>query len=105
MLQRRFGVLIAVMVIVSSLLIALPALADSNVRIVRLSHINGDAQINHNSKDQGFTHAVLNMPVTSGMWLYTPNGGRAEVEFENGSTVRLIDESQIQFEKLALTKS
>jgi hypothetical protein len=105
MLQRRFGVLIAVMVIVSSLLIALPALADSNVRIVRLSHINGDAQINNNSKDQGFTHAVLNMPVTSGMWLYTPSGGRAEVEFENGSTVRVVDEAQIQFEKLALAKS
>ena len=41
MLQRRFGVLTAVMVIVCSLIAVLPALADSNVRIVRLSHING----------------------------------------------------------------
>ncbi len=105
MLQRRFGVLIARMAIVCSFLVALPALADSNVRIVRLSNIYGDAQVNHNDKDQGFVHAVLNMPVTSGMWLYTPSGGRAEVQFENGSTVRTIDDAQIQFEKLALANS
>lgn len=105
MLQRRMFSLIAVMAIVCSLLVALPALAESNVRIVRLSFVDGDAQVNQSNDDAGFTHAVLNMPVTAGMWIYTPNGGRAEIQFENGSTVRLADDAQIQFEKLALSDS
>jgi hypothetical protein len=105
MLQRRFGFLVALMAIACSLLISLPALADSNVRIVRLSYVDGDAQIDQGNQDQGFTHAVLNMPVTAGMWVYTPNGGRAEVQFENGSTVRLVNDAQLQFERLALADS
>ena len=105
MSQRRFGVLIACMTLVCCVFVAPPSFADSNARIVRLSYINGDAQINHNDKDEGFTHALLNMPVTSGMWLYTPVGSRAEVQFENGSTVRLVEDAQVQFEKLALANS
>jgi hypothetical protein len=93
------------MVIVCSFLVALPALAESNVRIVRLSYIDGDAQINTSNQDNGFSHAVLNMPVTAGMWVYTPNGSHAEIQFENGSTVRLVDDAQVQFEKLALADS
>jgi uncharacterized protein DUF6600/FecR-like protein len=105
MLQRRYAFLTAVMVIVGSLFLSLPALADSDVRIVRLSFIDGDAQVNPGNDDNGFTHAVLNSPVTSGMWLYTPNGGRAEVQFENGSTIRLADDAQIQFTQLSLADS
>ena len=102
MLKRRSGFLIALMVIVCSFLVALPALAESNVRIVRLSYIDGDAQINTTNQDDGFSHAVLNTPVTAGMWVYTPNGAHAEIQFENGNTVRLVDDAQVQFEKLAL---
>lgn len=100
MLHRRFAV-----ALFATILCALPLLADSNVRIVRLSYIDGDAQVNTGTQDAEFTHAVTNMPVTAGMWLYTPKGGRAEVQFENGSTVRLVDDAQIQFEKLALADS
>jgi FecR protein len=105
MSQRRFGFLVVMMAIACSLLIALPAVAESNVRIVHLSYIDGDAQINQGNQDQDFTHAVLNMPVTAGMWLYTPNGGRAEVQFENGSTVRMANDAELQFERLALADS
>lgn len=105
MLQRRSSFLIALMAIVVSALIALPALAESNVRIVRLSYIDGDAQINTSNQDNGFTHAILNTPVTAGMWVYTPNNGHAEIQFENGSTVRLADDAQVQFAKLALSDS
>ena len=105
MLQRRRKSVIAAMAMACSLLLSLPAWAESNVRIVRLSFIDGDAQVNTGSQDSGFTHAVLNMPVTAGMWVYTPKGGRAEVQFENGSTVRLVNDAQVQFRKLALADS
>lgn len=105
MWQRRQGFLIAVVAIVCSLFASLPALADSDVRIVRLSYLDGDAQVNATNQDDGFTRAVLNQPITAGMWLYTPNGGRAEVQFENGSTVRLVDEAQIQFATLSRADS
>jgi hypothetical protein len=80
-------------------------MAESHVRIVHLSYIDGDAQVNTGGQSSEFTHAVLNMPVTEGMWLYTPNHGRAEVRFENGSTIRVANESEIQFSKLALADS
>ncbi len=105
MLQRRKGLLIALMAVVCSFVLLLPALAESNVRIVRLSYIDGDAQINTTNQDDGFTHAVLNTPVTAGMWVYTPDKAHAEIQFENGSTVRLVDDAQVQFEKLALADS
>jgi hypothetical protein len=105
MSQRRYGLLIVVLSITCSLFSSLPAVAESNVRIVHLSYIDGDAQVDLTNQDAGFTHAVLNMPLMSGMWVYTPKGGRAEVQFENGSTVRLVDDAQIQFEKLALADS
>jgi hypothetical protein len=105
MSQRTWGSLFALMAIACSLILALPALADSNVRIVRLSYVDGDAQINLGNQDQGFTHAVLNMPITAGMWMYTPDGGRAEVQFENGSTVRMANDAELQFERLSLATS
>jgi hypothetical protein len=105
MSQRTWGSLFALMAIACSLILALPALADSNVRIVRLSYVDGDAQVNLGNQDQGFTHAVLNMPVTGGMWMYTPDGGRAEVQFENGSTVRMVNDAELQFEHLSLATS
>lgn len=105
MLQRRFGLLVVVLFLFGSLVTALPAVADSNVRIVRLSYIDGDAQVDPSNQDDGFIHAVQNMPVTAGMWVYTPNSGRAEVEFENGSTVRLVNDAQILFERLSLSDS
>lgn len=105
MSQRRYSVFLMVFAIACSLMVSLPALADSHARIVRISYIDGDAQVDPTNQDQGFVHAVLNMPVTEGMWIYTPNGGRAEIQFENGSTVRLVDDAQIQFSKLALADS
>lgn len=88
-----------------SLFVSLTAIAESHVRIVHLSYIDGDAQVNTGAEGAEFTHAVLNMPMTEGMWLYTPKNGRAEVRFENGSTVRVINDSEIQFSKLALADS
>jgi hypothetical protein len=79
---------------------ALPALADSQVRIVRLSYLSGSVQIDRNS-GQGFEKAIMNMPVTAGTQLKTENG-QAEIEFENGSTVRLTPETLVSLDGLSL---
>jgi hypothetical protein len=82
-------------------LLALPALADSQARIVRLSDIQGDVQIDRRD-GEGAQQALLNMPVVEGMRLWTGDDGRAEVEFEDGSTLRLVPNSTVQFSRLYL---
>lgn len=85
-------------------LLALPALADSQARIVRLSDVQGTVQIDKNT-GLGFENAFLNLPVTQGTQLKTGANGRAEVEFEDGSTLRLTPNSNIQFSTLGLSDS
>ena len=85
-------------------LLALPALADSQARIVRLSDVQGSVQINKNS-GLGFENAFLNMPVTQGVQLRTGANGRAEIEFEDGSSMRLAPNSQIEFSRLSADDS
>ncbi|MCI0350227.1 MAG: FecR family protein [Acidobacteriales bacterium] len=80
----------------------LPALswADSQVRIVRLSYVEGDVQIDRRD-GRGFGRAFLNMPVVSGARLRTGDDARAEVEFEQGSTVRILPAARIEFTELS----
>jgi len=75
--------------------------ADSHVRIVRLSDVEGSVQIDRNT-GQGFEKALMNMPITEGARLKTAAGGRAEVEFENGTVLRLADNSSVDFQNLSL---
>jgi hypothetical protein len=81
---------------------ALPAMADSQVRIVRLSDVQGTVQIDKNS-GLGFERAFANLPVTQGTELRTLENGRAEVEFEDGSTLRLAPGTTVNFSRLALS--
>jgi hypothetical protein len=78
------------------------ALADSQARIVRLSDLDGNVQVD---RGNGFEKAVRNMPITQGMSIQTEQGALAEVEFENGSTVRLAPNSEVLFPLLSLADS
>ncbi len=82
-------------------LVAAPAWADSQVRIVRLSVVDGPVQIDRNT-GQGFEKAIVNMPITQGMKVRTGDGARAEVEFEDGTNVRLAGSSEAAFPQLSL---
>lgn len=82
-------------------LFALPAVADSQARIVRLSDVQGSVQIDKNS-GLGFENAFLNLPVTQGTQLRTRENGRAEIEFEDGSTMRLAPNTSVQFSALGV---
>src|SRR5271166_3037995 len=83
-------------------LFALPALAESQARIVRLSDVQGTVQIDKNT-GLGFENAFLNLPITQGTRLKTLQNGRAEVEFEDGSALRLAPNSTIEFSTLGLS--
>jgi FecR protein len=80
-------------------LLALPAAADSQARIVRLSDVQGTVQINKNS-GLGFENAFANLPITQGTELRTRENGRAEIEFEDGSTLRLTPNTAVEFSTL-----
>jgi hypothetical protein len=77
--------------------------ANSKVRIVRLSEVKGDVQIDRKT-GQGFGSAMANLPVIEGDKLKTGDGV-AEVEFEDNSTVRLAPNSLIEFPQLELLPS
>jgi hypothetical protein len=85
-------------------LLTLPALADSQARIVRLSDVQGSVQINKNT-GMGFENAFLNLPITQGAQVRTHDRGRAEIEFEDGSTLRLAPNTTVEFSTLGLRDS
>jgi hypothetical protein len=86
------------------LLLAVPSFADSQVRIVRLSDVEGIVQIDRNT-GQGYEKAFLNSPIVEGAKLRTDKDARAEVEFEDGSTLRMTPGSVVEFPVLSLRDS
>src|SRR6202142_1752224 len=87
-----------------SLFVAVPSFADSQARVVRLSDVQGDVQIDRNA-GQGIEKAFLNLPITQGAKLHVGKDGRAEVEFEDGSTLRITPNTVIDFPQLSLRDS
>ena len=96
----RFG--LALLTVGACALLALPALADSQARIVRLSDVQGSVQIDKNT-GMGFENAFLNLPITQGAQVRTRDNGRAEIEFEDGSTLRLAPNTSVEFSALSLS--
>jgi hypothetical protein len=92
--RTRFG-----LVLLTAALLALPAMADSQARIVRLSDVQGTVQIDKNT-GLGFENAFLNLPITQGTQLKTGDRGRAEIEFEDGGTLRLTPNTLVEFSTL-----
>jgi len=92
----------AILAVTSCAVLALPAFAGSQARIVRLSDVQGSVQVDKNS-GLGFENAFLNLPITQGTQLRTGVDGRAEVEFEDGSTLRIAPKTTIHFSALGLS--
>ncbi len=78
--------------------------ADSYARIVRVSEVQGDVQIDR-GLGQGFEKAIMNLPVTQGTKIRTGENGLAEIEFEDGSAVRITPDSEIDLPTLSLRDS
>ncbi|MGC2183985.1 MAG: FecR family protein [Terriglobales bacterium] len=98
MSMRRIAVLSTLAVL--SCWLAVPSFADSHARIVRLSQVDGDVQIDRNT-GQGYEQAFLNLPITQGTKLRTAQDARAEIEFEDGSTLRITPGTSVEFPELA----
>src|SRR5580704_1058133 len=98
----RFGMVL--LTAAGCTVLALPALADSQARIVRLSDVQGSVQIDKNT-GLGFENAFLNLPITQGTQLKTRDRGRAEIEFEDGSTLRLTPNTTVEFSTLGVNDS
>ena len=83
---------------------AVPSFADSQARIVRLSQVDGDVQIDRNT-GLGYEKAFLNLPVTQGTKVRAGSGARAEIELEDGSTLRITPGTTVDFSELGLHSS
>ena len=84
--------------------IAGAAFAGSHVRIVRLSSVEGQVQMDRGT-GSGLERAILNTPIVEGTRLVTGEDGLAEVEFENQSALRLTGNSEVAFSELLLSDS
>ena len=97
----RTGMLLIVCFAVAGGLLATSASADSKIRIVRLSEVQGSVQISH-AGGEALGRAFINLPVVEGTRVKTGVDGRAEVEFEDGSTLRLAPGTELRFTHLSL---
>ncbi len=70
-------------------------------RVVRLSRADGQVLVSHPGGD-GWEEALVNLPLQEGDTLAT-QGGFAEIEFENGATAYLAENSVLQFTRLAFS--
>src|SRR5260370_21737183 len=70
-------------------------------RVVRLSRADGQVLVSHPGGD-GWEEALVNLPLQEGDTL-TTQAGFAEIEFENGATAYLAENSVLRFEQLAFS--
>src|SRR5258708_2539050 len=98
MVRSREVLLIAVLALLVAAPLSRAQEAVSHARIVRVSHTEGTAQLNGQP-------VTMNSPLTEGAVLVTGTDGLAEVQFEDGSVIRLASETQITFAQLARLSS
>ncbi len=73
---------------------------DSHVRIVRLSEVHGEVTMDRGT-GKGYEATMQNMPIVEGAKLQTDDG-YAEIELEDGSSMRLTPDSRVEFPQLVL---
>jgi len=97
----RLGKMVAMWAVLAAAFLVVSASAASKARIVRLSQVQGTVQFDR-AAGNGFDKAFINLPVIESSRLKTGKDGRAEVEFEDGSALRLAPNSEVDFIRLAL---
>jgi hypothetical protein len=97
----RLGKITATLVVLAAAFLVVSASAESKARIVRLSEVQGAVQLDRGAGD-GFDKAFINLPVIEGAKVKTGKDGHAEVEFEDGSALRLAPNTEVDFARLTL---
>ena len=67
-------------------------------RAARLSYLQGNVICRSHADSTGNEAAQLNMPLIEGLRLTTGEDGQAEMEFEDGSLVRLTPNSSLSLD-------
>ena len=75
----------------------------SHARVVRLSFVEGTVSVQRPGSS-AWGAALLNSPIQEGFSVETAKKSFAEIQFEDGSTVRVGELSEIRFTQLALTQ-
>jgi len=77
---------------------AAPSGGVSKVRIVRLSEVKGQVQLDRNN-GRGYEAGITNLPIVENSRLKTGEG-IAEIEFEDNSSLRVAPNSAVEFPRL-----
>jgi len=103
---HRAAVAAFVLGIASFALLVSARAADSApaTRAARLTYMQGTVTVNQAGGAVGVP-AQLNLPLLSGVQLVTAQDGQAEVEFEDGSVVRLTPNSALSLDELTVDPS
>ena len=93
--RRDYGLLLTLLFLLLSVWVA-KARADDvpKQRAARLSFLQGDVTIDHLDNTAG-DPAQINMPLAEGARVNTGEDGQAELEFEDGSVVRITPNSSL----------
>ena len=78
-----------------------PAQSSAVTRAARLTYMQGTVTI-AGADIPGGVPAQLNLPLLSGVQLITGSDGQAEVEFEDGSVIRLTPNTALSLDKLTV---
>lgn len=77
---------------------------DYRGRVVRLSLVEGDVSIQHGPNDP-WLDATINAPLLQGDRLWVGAQGRVEIEWDDGSYVRLASNSVLEIQNLELSSN
>lgn len=78
-----------------------PSSAESRLRAARLTFAQGEVTV-ETAEIPGNQPAQTNLPLFPGVHLSTGNDGEAEVEFEDGSVIRLTPDTTVSFDTLSV---
>lgn len=98
-MRPRLGYVLVLGALVFGLAGSAAAETDSHARIVRLSYVDGQVQMDRDGSS-GLEAGFLNMPLAQGTQVVTGGDGYAEIEFENGGTIRLTPSSNLRMREL-----
>jgi hypothetical protein len=107
MRHHKSGVLVSLATVITVLILSRTASAQvsppalSQARAVRLSFVEGTATVRRPGSTE-WAKASVNTPIQQGFSVAAAKASFAEIQFENGSTVRLGQLSRVDFNELAL---
>src|SRR5947199_2099699 len=99
MKRRCFPLLLALL---AFLVCSVPGWAGSGYdsRIARLSYLEGHVSFQH-AKDVDWSAASINTPLQPADRIYTGEDGRAEIQFDEGSVLRLAEKTDVEILSLS----